>query len=222
VALGDSLASNFHASEALQWYQRAAAQGNIEGEYHAGQMLLFGAPGIPTSLAVQPNPAEGLRWTFAAATNFHPYACWNMGKAMRQGIGASTDLIEAYAWLSLFADTVPGSIVGRNEMNQLALGLDISSLDRAQSLAAQFKARHWRPPVARAIPEGDARLRLGGITFGTKVPLAVINGKTLSEGESTSVRVGSGNVVVKLVKIERDSVLILVEGEDAPRMLRLK
>jgi len=27
---------------------------------------------------------------------------------------------------------------------------------------------------------------------------------------------------VKLVKIERDSVLILVEGEDAPRMLRLK
>jgi len=29
-------------------------------------------------------------------------------------------------------------------------------------------------------------------------------------------------VVVKLVKIERDSVLILVEGEDAPRMLRLK
>ncbi|SPE55606.1 hypothetical protein SBV1_2260002 [Verrucomicrobia bacterium] len=54
MALGDSLASNFHASEALQWYQRAAAQGNIEGEYHAskenttlGKCCCSGGPASP-------------------------------------------------------------------------------------------------------------------------------------------------------------------------------
>src|SRR5713101_7057186 len=52
VALGEALASRFHASEALGWYRKAAAQGNVEGEYHVGDMLLFGALGIPSNLGV--------------------------------------------------------------------------------------------------------------------------------------------------------------------------
>jgi hypothetical protein len=36
--------------------------------------------------------------------------------------------------------------------------------------AAQFKAGRWLAPTARAIPEGDPRLKLGGITMGGKVP----------------------------------------------------
>ena len=109
VSLGDALASSFHASEALDWYRKAAAQGNVQGQYHVGDMLLFGAAGIPQSLAVQPNQTEAIRWTFMAATNFHAHACWNMGKALRQGLGVRTNLVAAYAWLSLFANTPPGS-----------------------------------------------------------------------------------------------------------------
>lgn len=75
VALGDALVSNFHAPEALEWYRKAAAQGNVAGEYHVGDLLLFGAPGIPQTLTVRPNHAEGIRWTFRAATTFHPHAC---------------------------------------------------------------------------------------------------------------------------------------------------
>ena len=222
VALADALASSFHASEALEWYRKAAAQGNVEGEYHVGDMLLFGAHGIPNNLSVRPNQTEGIRWTFMAATNFHAYACWNMAKALRQGLGASTNLVAAYAWLSLFANTPPGSILGRVKMNELALQLDTGAIQQAQNLAAQFKAGNWQAPVIRAIPEGDTGLKLGGITFGGKTPLAVIAGKTLSEGESATISVKPGTLTIKCLKIEKDSVLITVEGEDTSRLLHLR
>lgn len=55
MALADGLASRFHSMEALAWYRKAAAHNNVEGQYHVGDMLLFGAPGIPYSEAVKPN-----------------------------------------------------------------------------------------------------------------------------------------------------------------------
>jgi len=63
-------------------------------------------------------------------------------------------------------------------MNELALKMDTRKLQQALQLVDQFKAGHWESPVIRAIPEGDPRFKLGGIVFGTKTPLAVINGKT--------------------------------------------
>jgi hypothetical protein len=222
VALGDCLASSFHASEALRWYKKAAAQGNLEGEFHLGQMLLFGAPGIPANLSVQPDPTEGIRWTFVAATNYHPYACWNMGKALSQGLGVSTNLIAAYAWLRLFSETTPGSIVGRVQMNELALKLDVSSLQEAQKLAGEFKAGRWQAPIIRSIPEGDPRLKLNGITFGGKIPLAVINGKTLSEGETAKIAIKPATMNIKCLKIDKDAVTIAVEGEDIPRRIQFQ
>jgi hypothetical protein len=107
-------------------------------------------------------------------------------------------------------------------MNELALQLDTSSIQQAQGLAAQFKAGNWQAPVPRAIPEGDTRVKLGGIIFGGRTPLAVINGKTLSEGESATVSVKPGTLTIKCLKIEKNSVLIIVEGEDAPRLLHLR
>ena len=100
--------------------------------------------------------------------------------------------------------------------------MDAGAIHPARSLAAQFKAGHWQAPTARAIPEGDPRLKLGGITVGGKVPLAVINGKTLSEGESATIAVKPGTLTIKCLKIEKNSVLIAVDGEDVPRLLRLR
>jgi hypothetical protein len=222
VALGEALASNFHASEALDWYRKAAIQGNVAGEYHAGDMLLFGAAGIPQTSAVRPNHAEGIRWTFQAATNFHPQACWNMSRALLEGLGTSPNVVEAYAWLKLYAGTPSGSTVGRVHMNQLALKMNTEALGRAERLANEFKSGKWRAPVARALPEGDPRLKLSGIIFNGKNSLAVINGKTLSEGETVVLPTKPGTLPVKCLKIEKNSVLISVEGEDTPRLLHLR
>ena len=66
---------------------------------------------------------------------------------------------------------------------------------------------------------GDAAAQ---VALGGRIPLAVINGKTLSEGESAAVSVKPGTLTIKCLKIEKDSVLIIVEGEDAPRLLHLR
>jgi TPR repeat protein len=221
VALGDSFASRLHAIEALDWYRKAALNGSVEGRFHVGDMLLFGAPGIPQNLAVRRDPSEGLRWTFMAATNFHPHACWNMGKALRQGIGTSTNLIAAYAWLNIFVTTGPGSIVGRVQMNEVALQLDGHALKQAQALAASFKSGKWQMPDTQVIAEADPRLALSGITLGRK-PLAVINGKSLSEGESASISLPPASLKIKCLKIQKDSVVVEIDGESAPRILHLK
>ena len=107
-------------------------------------------------------------------------------------------------------------------MNEVALQLDTRGLQQAQSLAAQFKAGNWQAPLIRAVPDGDTHLKLEGITFGGRTSLAVINGKSLAEGESASVSAKPETLTIKCLKIERDSVLITVDGEDTPRLLHLR
>ena len=60
-----------------------------------------------------------------------------------------------------------------------------------------------------------SRLRLNGITLGGKVQLATINGKSLAIGE-TIVITGKPPLTLRLLKIEKDSVLVTVDGDDAP------
>jgi hypothetical protein len=155
-----------------------------------------------------------------AATNLHPQACRNLSRALRQGLGTTVNPVAAYAWLSLYANTLAGRIGGQVELNELALKLDTDALKQAKHLAAQFKAGHWQMPSTLAIPASDPRLKLSGIALG-KTPLAVINGKSLSEGESIKLTLKSDSLVIKCLKIQSDSVLIAVEGEDTPRLLEL-
>jgi hypothetical protein len=220
VSLGNSLVSQFHAVDGMPWFRKAAEQGSAEGQYQLGQMLLFGAVGIPKEQMVKPSPVEGLRFTFMAATNFHAMACRNMAKALQQGLGTSTNLVESYAWLKLSADMPPGSIVSRVEMNQLALKLTSADLKRGEELFARFMARQWQPPVVRTVPEGDSRLKLSGITVGT-TPLAIINGKSFAAGESADVSISNGRLRLKCVSIEQNKVVVQLAGEEVPRTLTL-
>jgi TPR repeat protein len=220
LSLADTLAFNFKSADALTWYRKAADQGLVEAKSRIGDMLLFGRPGIPTSQSVPPNPTEGIRWTFEAATNFNAKACLNMSKALENGIGVSTNLVEAYAWLQLYSDS--NATVGRIWLNQLALKLDAQSIQEAQTMAAEFKSGDWPVISPRRIPEGDPRLKLEGITFGGNVALAIINGKILAEGESADVLLKKDHLKIKCIQIQQDSVLVLIDGEDQPRWLRLK
>jgi hypothetical protein len=221
VNLGDVLVSKFRPAEALGCYLKAAAQGNPDGRYHAGHILLFGAAGLYPDQKVAANPAEGLKWTFMAATNLHPLACQNMAKAFQAGIGVQSDLVESYAWWQLFTDSGSGSIVGRVSMNDLALKMSTDQLAAAKTRVTQFHNKQWPINFLAQVAQRDHRLRLNGVTFREKGSLAVINGKTLAEGESAKMSLTSGPAVVKCLKIEKDSVLIAVQGEDQPRRLSL-
>ena len=64
-------------------------------------------------------------------------------------------------------------------------------------------------------------LKLNGISGGI-TPLAIINGKTFAAGESGTIPFKPVPLAVKCLKIDTDTVTIAVDGEDAPRVLRLK
>lgn len=218
LSLADTLSFNFKNADALEWYRKAAQQGSVAAKSRLGNMLMFGATGIPSSQSVKANPTEGICWTFEAATNRDAKAFLNMSKALQDGIGVSTNLIEAYAWLQLYSET--DSIVGRVWLNQLALKLDVQSLQKAQTMAEQFKAGQWPELSPRRMAEGDPRLKLGGVIEG-KPSLAIINGKTLAEGESIAIKLKDGPLKIKCVQIKQDAVLISIEGENEPRWLTL-
>ena len=219
LSLADVLSSNFKKAEATQWYRKAADQGSVEAKSRLGGMLLFGDVGIPSFQTVKANPSEGVRWTFEAATNRNAKAWLNMSKALENGIGVSTNLIEAYAWLQLYSESEP--ILGRLWLNQMALKLDTQSLQTAQILAVHFKAGQWSALSPRKLAEGDSRLRLGGVTIG-KNPLVIINGKTLAEGETTTISLKESHLKITCIQIKQGAVLVSIEGESEPRWLNLQ
>jgi len=137
VLLGDALVSNLRSVDALGWYRKAAIHGNTEGAYHVGHLLLYGRVGIPKDQIVPENAPEGIHWTLQAATNFYPDALHDMSRAYQKGLGIGTNLLQAYAWQQLYAETSPGSIVGKVELNQMALTLDTATIRAAQELAAK-------------------------------------------------------------------------------------
>ena len=71
VELADSLVANQLVAQAVTWYRKAAEQGSVEAKFRLGEILINGAstPSDPNE-RVTPNPTEGVRWTFEAATNF--------------------------------------------------------------------------------------------------------------------------------------------------------
>lgn len=220
LSLADTLSFNLRKADALPWYRKAAENGVVESKSRLGEMLLFGGYGVPTSQNVPANPVEGIRWTYEAATNGNTKAWLNMSKAFQNGIGVNKNPIQAYAWLQLYAEA--DTIQGRVMLNQMALSLDSNAIQQAQALATECKNGHWPAISPRKIAEGDPRLKLEGITFGGKVTLATINGRTLEEGESATVSLKKDILKITCVQIKPDSVLVLIDGENEPRWLSLK
>jgi hypothetical protein len=242
--LANTLATQLHSADALQWYDKAARQGDLEAFYQVGHMLLYGALGTPQGQAVPANPAEGIRIVFRAATNGHHGASYDMYQAYKDGRGVAKDTVQAYAWLQLNVDTdhtpfLPSA--RRPQLNQLALEVDVATSQEGKRLAALYRSGRWpelvvqaapevKPAPVASVPKAPARpapsapprpapgLKLNSIAMGQN-PVAMINGKMLGVGETATIPAKPEAYVIKCLRIEKDSVLISIEGETEPRNL---
>jgi hypothetical protein len=220
VKLAEAYLANFKSADALKWYEAAAKQNSVEGQYQLGNLLLFGRVGIPQEQSVSAKPAEGLKWTQLSATHGNRWGWHNMARALQNGTGCSTNLVEAYAWLALLSDS--GDIQGRVEMNNLALKLSTDEIIQGKSLSEKMKLGDW-PELKisnRNLPSISLGLR--GISGPENHRLAIINNSTLTEGETAPIKVKKQSINVTCLKITEDAVQIIVEGEDEPRILRMK
>lgn len=76
--------------------------------------------------------------------------------------------------------------------------------------------------AAIAAPPSYDELELKSISGPQKRRFALLNDQTLGVGESARVRLGKGEVRVKCLEIRNDSVLVSVNGEEKPRVIKLK
>lgn len=225
VKLGDACRARSRFADALQWYQTAALNKSIEGEFQYGRLLTHGSEGGVKSQQVDARPFEGIRWVYTAATNGNHGAWREMALARQTGTGCSKNPVEAYAWWMLLQDSKDNFNLAERDrmMTDLVLKLPGADIERGKKMAAEMKARHWPAlEVGQEPAVVDVELRLNGLSLGGKSRLAIINGKTLSENESALIQSKNGKVKIRCLKIDKKSVSVRIEGESEPRVLNIE
>ena len=102
VWLGDILDKGDEDVEAAAWYQKAADQGNADGEYGLGQMYLKGE-------GVKKDAEKALLYFERAATRNHVDSVKVMMAAYRQGsMGLPINQTQADAWEAKLVAILPG------------------------------------------------------------------------------------------------------------------
>jgi len=191
----------------------------VEGASLAGELLLFGKAAGDEGQRVVAKPEEGLVLIYFAATNQHAMACRTMSIASQRGLGVRSNSVVAYAWLRLYAEADP--LRRKRELDALGLTLTVPQLDQAGKLVEDLKQRKWPPLEIYHDYKKDSRLKLSGVAIGGRVPLAIINRRTIAEGESAVISVEGGTVNIKCLKISEDSALVAVDQEPEPRLISL-
>ena len=217
---GKAFASSGQLDAAAWAYRQAAKTGNLNATFAAGEVLFLQAQsgtGRERILKL----AEGLGYLYSAATNRHAPACAELAKALQNGIGVATNLVCAYAWLSIAAQRNPAY---RSELDQLVTRLDPSEVLQAQRIAHDYLAGHWPAPVARPVEQGDSRLQIQGMTVGKNGALIILNGGTMGVGETIDVRTGKtsgARLLVSCFAIAPDHALVAVAGEPNLKLLAI-
>jgi hypothetical protein len=219
VKLADAFLRERWPAEALDWYKRAADQGSVEAIFRVGQILSAGVPGTPATQTVQAAPLEGIQLIYRAATNNFAEALSAMSLAYRKGTGVKKDAAQAYAWLQLYAESPTAAKNAREQLDEMALKMDFAALNEAKRLVDQCKAGLWPKLNQDAPVKATVAFKpvLSGITLGNP-PTALLNGRIIEPGDSITI----SNKTIKCLKIEKDSILVQVEGEERPRSIWLK
>jgi TPR repeat protein len=138
-AAGDAVIAD--EKQAVEWYRKAAAQGNASGQNNLGWMLTNG-------LGVARDDAAALRQFRLAARKGNAFAMDNLGWMAEEGRGQAADAAEAQRWYRL-AET-RGNAPARNHVALLyARGKGVTRDDaaalggfRAASAQGLAPARH--------------------------------------------------------------------------------
>ncbi len=86
---------------AFAWFLRAAEQGNADGQFHLGNMYMYGL-GVPSTES-EPDRVAAL-WFFEAARRGHVEAQYNLGILFLTGKGVYQNNTEALKWMRRAAE----------------------------------------------------------------------------------------------------------------------
>ena len=121
--------------EAVNWYRKAAMQGQVEAETSLGLMYRQGR-------GVEQSDKEAFRWFEKAAHKGEPAAQFNLADYYLNGKGVLADPVKCYAWVMLAAEQ--GNSDAASALPQVK-GL----LNPSQQSMAEVEARKYRAGYAR-------------------------------------------------------------------------
>jgi hypothetical protein len=124
-------------AEAARWYERAAAQGQVEAQFNLGVLHEEGA-------GVAQSHVRAAYWYRLAAYRGHAKAQFNLAILYASGRGVPLDGVNAYAWYDAAAGN--GNAKARFNRDLLAESLTPEQLLAARQLAADFAKRYRSRP----------------------------------------------------------------------------
>jgi TPR repeat protein len=148
----------------VQWYRKAADQGNATAENSLGVMYRIGQ-------GVSRDKEEAVRWYRKAAKQGNPQSLFNMGVSYYNGDGVPSDPNLAYAWFLLAQEA--GNPAGEDAVKRSAdegarLGATTDALlqvaamyERGEDLPQSYsEAAKWYRKAAEFSPQADVKLAL--------------------------------------------------------------
>jgi hypothetical protein len=122
-------------AKALQWYRKAAEQGDAGAQYILGLYEI--GEGVPLDYA------EVVKWSRKAAEQGVAEAQYNLGVDYKFGQGVPQDYAQAHMWFNLAASRFPPGedrVKAVKKRDKIAKRMTPAQISKAQKLV-----REWRP-----------------------------------------------------------------------------
>jgi len=118
------------SDKAVEWFQKAAEQGDVQGQFSVGYMYATGESGF------EKDPEKAAEWFLKAAENGHTYAQANLGRMYIIGDGVEKNTKTALFWLQKSVDQ--GNAAAKLDIDRLHTAFD-GVPDDIERLAASYK-----------------------------------------------------------------------------------
>ena len=135
---------------ALQWYKKAAENGDREALYNVGWMYATGQ-------GTKANAEEAYRWFLESARHGEPSAQFEVSRRLKDGDGVAKDLTSSYSWLLVLQAQEKTIAPDERAKAKETIKSVESQLDQQAAKKAQEQARDLLGTIARHELESFAR-----------------------------------------------------------------
>lgn len=214
------------SAHAEMWYRKAANQGYVHAQGKLGNLLLLH---YRMSFNLKPDAKaalgdEAIHWMTLAANQGDPQGQANLADVCLEGKLVKQDLIEAYKWGELAAQSVAliniPAISGRSSRDSAILKMNADQITEAKRRVADFKP-HVPQKSDVPVPAWVKQIKLNGISGGPNKRFATIGNETFEKGESGAVKVSGKHVNIQCLEITDSTATISIEGVDGTQTLTL-
>jgi hypothetical protein len=208
--------------EAEKYYRRAAASGRATAQAKLGHQLFsryqmgFGMKQADRNAVGK----ESLIWLKKGSEQGVALAQADYAKVHLEGKLVRKDLVEAYKWGALAAKSLGFGL--ERVAGQVVRDLAVREMTAVQIADGDRRVASFRPGAGRGSPAVDPALRLRGVVGSGKKRLALINGKTLSQGEGATLDLPGGRTTIRCVRIGQDWAEVIVGKSGRVQRLELE